>query len=145
MPQDLVLHFIRNISHFGGQFGWFYGIAYISLAKVFAIEFSVPVWTALLAAGVLKEKPTPPRIWAIVFGIMGMLIILRPGFGGMNLASLAVLTGAVCYALSHTLTRKLAQNDPPVTILFYMTLIQMPIGFGLSLKSWHPPTMDMLP
>ncbi len=139
------LHFLRNISHFGGQFGWFYGIAYISLAKVFAIEFTVPVWTALLAVVILNETLTLPRMISVVLGLVGMLIILRPGMGVIHLASIAVLAGAVCYGLSHTLTRKIALNDSPVAILFYMTLIQLPIGFVLSCRDWRTPSIELLP
>ncbi len=138
-------HLARNIAHFGGQFGWFYGIAYISLAKVFAIEFTLPVWTAILAALILKEQLTAPRIAAVVFGILGMLIILRPGMGVMDTASLAVLAGAVCYGLSHTLTRKIAGHDTPIAILFYMTLIQLPIGLAFSLSGWVTPSCAMWP
>ena len=143
--RQLRWHLVRNISHFGGQFGWFYGIAYISLAKVFAIEFTLPIWTAILAAVILKERLTPPRIAAILFGIVGMLVILRPGMGVMDTASMAVLAGAVCYGLSHTLTKKITVHDPPVTILFYMTLIQLPLGFFLSVSNWAFPAPGMWP
>ncbi|MBU1344590.1 MAG: DMT family transporter [Proteobacteria bacterium] len=139
------LHLVRNIAHFCGQFGWFYGIASISLAKVFAIEFTLPVWTALLAAVILNEKLTMPRIIAVLFGLAGMLIILRPGLGVMNLASLAVLASAVCYGLSHTLTRKITQYDSPIVILFFMTAIQLPIGFCLSIGNWHTPSLALWP
>ena len=139
------LHLTRNIAHFGGQFGWFYGIAYIPLAEVFAIEFTLPVWTAILALVLLGERLTGPRITAVGLGIAGMLIILRPGLGVMSIASLAVLFGAVCYALSHTLTKKITRFDSPVSILFYMTLIQLPIGFVLSLKGFHLPGPAMVP
>lgn len=139
------LHLARNLAHFGGQFGWFYGIACLPLAEVFAIEFTLPAWTALLALILLKERLTGPRITAVVLGITGMIIILRPGMGVMNTASLAVLAGAVCYALSHTLTKKITQFDSPLSILFYMTLIQLPIGLALSLENWHQPGPDLLP
>ncbi len=145
LTRHFIWHLIRNIAHFGGQFGWFYGIATISLAKVFAIEFTLPIWTAILAAVILKERLTGPRITAVLFGIAGMLVILRPGMGVMNTASLAVLAGAVCYGLSHTLTKKIAAHDTPVAILFYMTLIQLPIGFTLSLHSWVSPGMNLWP
>lgn len=131
------LHVLRNISHFGGQFGWFYGIAYIPLAEVFAIEFTLPVWTAILATLILKERMTPPRFFAVLFGIAGMFIIIRPGMGILNPVSLIVLASAVCYGLSHTLTRRIAGFDHPITILFYMTLIQLPIGFSLSINNWN--------
>jgi drug/metabolite transporter (DMT)-like permease len=139
------LHLLRNISHFGGQFGWFYGIAYIPLAEVFAIEFTLPVWTAVLAAVILKEQMTLPRISAVAFGIAGMLVILRPGMEVVNPVSLIVLASAVCYALSHTLTRRIAGFDPPLSILFYMTLIQLPIGFFLCRAGWAQVSSSMWP
>lgn len=139
------LHAVRNVVHFGGQLGWFYGIACISLAEVFAIEFTVPVWTAFMARALLKEPLTRSRITAVAFGICGMLVILRPGLSVIHPAALAVLAGAVCYALSHTLTRRLVQSDTPMTVLFYMTLIQLPFGLVLSLGSWIEPSLSLLP
>ena len=139
------IHVLRNIAHFGGQFGWFYGIAFIPLAAVFALEFTVPVWTAVLATLLLGEQITPARITAIAFGVAGVILILRPGMAVISPASLAVLGGAFCYALSHTLTRKLALVDTPLAILFYMTLIQMPLGLVTSIFSWASPSMAMLP
>jgi len=131
------LHLLRNVSHFGGQFGWFYGIAYLPLSEVFAIEFTLPVWTAILATLILKEQMTLPRFFAVVFGILGMLVILRPGMGVLNPISLIVLASAVCFGLSHTLTRRIVWFDHPITILFYMTLIQLPFGFFLSINDWN--------
>ncbi len=143
--QQFKVHALRNIAHFGGQFGWFYGIAFIPLAEVFALEFTVPVWTAVLATVLLAEQITPARITAIACGLLGVFIILRPGLAVVNPASLAVLGGAMGYALSHTLTRRLALVDPPLTILFYMTLVQLPLGFAASAFDWHPPSAVMLP
>jgi drug/metabolite transporter (DMT)-like permease len=139
------LHLIRNIAHFGGQFGWFFGIAAIPLTEVFAIEFTVPVWTALLAAFLLRERFAWPRITAICLGLIGMLIILRPGAAIVHPAAIAVLLGAVCYALSHTLTRKLAQTDTPLTILFYMTLFQLPMGAIPAAAGWVVPSPVLWP
>ncbi len=139
------LHCLRNLSHFGGQFGWFFGIAHIPLAEVFAIEFTLPVWTLILAAVILREPLTVPRIMAVGLGILGMLVILRPGLAVVSPVSLIVLSSAVCYGLSHTLTRKIALSDHPITILFYMTLVQLPMGLVLSLNTWSPVTPAMWP
>ena len=62
ITKHLRVRVLRNISHFGGQFGWFYGIAFIPLAEVFALEFTVPVWTAVLATLLLKEQVTRARV-----------------------------------------------------------------------------------
>ncbi|MEE4600302.1 MAG: DMT family transporter [Desulfobacteraceae bacterium] len=143
--RNLQVHVLRNISHFGGQFGWFYGIAFIPLAEVFALEFTVPVWTAVLATVLLKEQISRTRVAAIVFGVLGVFLILRPGLAVISPAALAVLGSAFCYALSHTLTRRLALVDTPLTILFYMTIIQLPMGFVTSIFDWTTPSLPMLP
>lgn len=139
------LHIVRNLVHFGGQFGWFYGIAFISLAEVFAIEFTVPVWTALLAMILLGERLTRIRLLAVLLGVAGMLIILRPGITVVNPVSLVVLAGAIGYALSHTLTRKLALEDTPLAILFYMTVVQLPLAFVPALGEWVWPSLTTWP
>ena len=145
LTKNFRVHALRNIAHFGGQFGWFYGIAFIPLAEVFALEFTVPVWTAVLATVLLGELITRARVTAIAFGVIGVLLILRPGLAVIRFASLAVLGGAFCYALSHTLTRKLALVDSPLAILFYMTLIQLPMGFVTSIFEWTTPAFANLP
>ena len=145
MTKQFKIHALRNIAHFGGQFGWFYGIGFIPLAEVFALEFTVPVWTAVLATILLREQLTQARITAIACGVLGVIIILRPGLAVVNPASLAVLGSALGYALSHTLTRRLAQVDTPLAILFYMTLIQLPMGLVTSVFDWNTPALAMLP
>jgi drug/metabolite transporter (DMT)-like permease len=139
------LHLLRNLAHFGGQFGWFYGLGFIPLAEVFAIEFTTPIWTALWAALLLGERFSGPRLAAVGLGVAGLLLILRPGLESVHPAALAVLASAVCYALSHTLTRRLAQVDSPLAILFYMTVIQLPLGLLPSLADWRWPSPELWP
>ena len=145
LTKQLRVHLLRNIAHFGGQFGWFYGIALIPLAEVFALEFTVPVWTAVLATVLLREQITRARVGAIILGVLGVFLILRPGLAVISPASLVVLGSAFCYALSHTLTRRLALVDTPLTILFYMTIIQLPLGLVTSIFDWMTPSLAMLP
>ena len=133
-------HIVRNIAHFFGQYGWIYGISFIPLAEVFALEFTVPIWTAIIAAILIKEKITKARIVAISLGILGVLIILRPGLEIIHLASLAVLIGAMSYALSHTLTKSLVENDTPLSIIFYMALFQLPMALLLSFNNLVMPS-----
>ena len=136
---QLTDHIIRNVTHYLGQSAWFYGITIISLAKVFAIEFTTPVWTLVLATFLLGEKMTRWRIIAIVFGILGVLIVLRPGLIPIHFASIVVLAGSFGFAMSHIYTRKLAQLESPTVILFYMSAIQVPIALLPALYSWVMP------
>jgi drug/metabolite transporter (DMT)-like permease len=143
--QRFGVHLLRNCANFGGQFGWFYGIAFIPLAEVFAIEFTAPVWTSILAVFFLGEKLTWPRRIAVALGMAGVLIIVKPGSDIMHPAALAVLLGAMGYSVAHMTTKKLSSTEAPLTILFYMMLIQLPLGLLPSLTHWTTPTLAMLP
>jgi drug/metabolite transporter (DMT)-like permease len=128
---NLPLHFGRNFAHFCGQWCWFYGLALLPIAHVFAIEFTVPIWTAIFASVILSESLTVKRIISITLGFIGVLIILRPGLVDIELASWIVLLGAVAYALTHTLTKRLTGIDGALTILFYMHVMQLPMALFL--------------
>lgn len=143
--QHLIRHGLRNIAHYAGQYGWFYGLAYISLAEVIAIEFTTPVWTALFAFFLLGEKLTLARLLALLLGLTGLVMILRPTTEGLNPAALAVLAGAVGYAFSYIQTKSLSATDAPLTILFYMTAMQLPFGLVPTLLDWQLPSLKMLP
>ena len=133
------LHLARNVAHLGGQFGWFFAIAAIPLASVFAIEFTTPLWTALLAAALLAERLSARRGLAIVLGLAGVAMILRPGAGLLHPAAFAALGGAIAFALSYLATKRLTASDTPLTILFYMTVMQLPLATLGAVWQWQPP------
>jgi len=133
-------HSVRNIFHFAGQYGWFLGIGLLPLAEVFALEFTVPLWTALIAAFFLNEKLTVKKVVSIILGILGVVVIVQPGVEIMNYTSLIVLGAAICYAVSHVSTKSLSSTESPLTILFLMCLIQLPIGLSFSVLNWNSPT-----
>ncbi len=137
--QRLKQHALRNIFHFSGQYGWFLGLALLPLAQVFALEFTTPLWTMLIAAWVLKEKITRKKIMAILLGLTGVYIIVAPGSEIFNAISFIVLGAAICYAIAHISTKSLSQSEHPLTILFYMCAIQLPIAGLLTFNNWYLP------
>ncbi len=139
------LHLIRNIIHFGGQTGWFYGVALLPLAEVFAIEFTAPIWTAILATIILRERLTRYRSIAILLGFIGILIILRPGIQVIDPAALVVLFATFCFASTYVFTRHMSSSETPLTIIFYMNLVQLPMGFFPSIPNWTIPSMSLWP
>lgn len=134
------LHLARNVVHFGAQCGWFYAIGVIPLAQVFALEFTTPIWTAILAALFIGERITRTRAFAILLGFAGIIAITRPGLAEVEPASLVVLGAAAGYAISYVLLKRLTQSESPLTILFYMSLVQVPLSLGLSAWQWSWPT-----
>jgi len=143
--RKLTAHLLRNLAHFAGQYGWFYGIALIPLTEVFAIEFTVPIWTAILATVFLHEQVSRLRVVAVALGFLGILVILRPGLAAVSAPAIAVLAGAMCYAVSHVFTKRLSGTETPLSILFYMTSIQLPLGLVLALPRWVWPSPALWP
>jgi drug/metabolite transporter (DMT)-like permease len=139
------LHVVRNVLHFGGQYAWVYAIAMLPLATVFAIEFTMPVWTALLAMLILGERLNRGRIVMLALGVAGILIILKPGFEIVEPGALAMLAGSFAYASMNIATKRLAEKDSAFAILFYMSAIQLPLGLFPALSQWVSPGIAELP
>jgi len=140
----LPLHVLRNVVHFGGQYCWVFAIGVLPLATVFAIEFTMPVWTAILAALILGERLTPNRIAMLALGLVGVLIILRPGFGLFHTGALVALLASLFYAGNMIATKRLTATDSPLAILFWMSVIQTPLSLLTALPQWvSPPAADL--
>lgn len=139
------LHLIRNIAHYVGQYGWFFAISLIPLAQVFALEFTVPIWMALFAPLLLGERVTALRALVIAIGFSGILIILRPGMVPLDIGTLSALVAALGYAFAHTLTKKITRTDSPLAVIFFMTVLQLPMGAVPSALDWITPTTAMYP
>ena len=143
--KKIKLHIFRNTIHFGGQAGWLYGVALLPLAEVFAIEFTAPIWTAILATILLKEQLTIYRTASILAGFIGILIILRPGLQIIQPAALVVLFATICFASTYVFTRHMSSTESPLTIIFYMNLVQLPIGLATSIPHWNIPSFELWP
>lgn len=141
----LGLHAIRNAFHFSGQAAWVYALAFLPLATVFAIEFTVPVWTALLAIAFLGERLNRGRVVMLITGIAGILIILRPGFSFIHPAALVMLGGSFAFAANMTATKRISATDSPLVVLFYMSVMQLPLALALALPHWVAPTLADAP
>lgn len=141
----LPMHGFRNLLHFAAQAGWYFGLAHLPLAKVFAIEFTAPIWTAILAALFLSERLNAVRIVGTLLGFVGVLIILRPGIVAIEPAAFVVLGSAMGFGMMFVITRSLASNEDALTILFYMNLVQLPLSFALMLPEWTTPPQSLWP
>jgi drug/metabolite transporter (DMT)-like permease len=124
----LGLHVIRNTIHFGSQYLWAMSLLLLPLATVFALEFTMPAWTMLLASFLLAERMTVSRIGAVVLGLVGVVVILRPGIETFRPAALLVLTAAFGYAAQNIATKKLVATESTFAIVFWMNTIQLPLA-----------------
>jgi len=102
---------------------YFTSLTVLPLAEAAAIGFVLPVFVAILAVPMLGERIDMPRIFAIVVGLSGALVVVRPGTALFTVYALLPLAMALCNALYQILTRKIAGIEHPLTSLFYGSLI----------------------
>jgi drug/metabolite transporter (DMT)-like permease len=121
----LPLHVLRNSVHFGSQYLWALGLLLLPLATVFALEFTMPAWTMLLAPFFLGERMTRSRVGAVILGLIGVLVILRPGVESFKPAALIVLVAALGYGAQNIATKKLTATESTFAIVFWMNVIQL--------------------
>ncbi|MDX1422937.1 MAG: DMT family transporter [Kiloniellales bacterium] len=131
-------HLLRNVVHFTGQVLWIFGITLLPLATVFAIEFTTPMWGAVLAVAFLGERMNRGRWVALVLGFAGILTIVRPGLEGVSSGATIMLVCAVFFGATSVLTKWLTRTDQPIAIIFYMVVIQTLLGAVATTFVWTP-------
>ena len=122
------LHMLRNTAHFTGQNLWFLAVAFIPFSQLFALEFSTPLWVALLAPMFLGEALTRRRLLSVGIGFSGVLIVARPDLSQLDPAISAAMACAICFACSLMATKKLTIDQSITCILFWLTLMQLGMG-----------------
>jgi drug/metabolite transporter (DMT)-like permease len=141
----LPLHLTRALLHLGGQYCWIFAIGALTLATVFAIEFTMPVWVALLAMLFLGERMNRGRVVMLVLGLAGIAVILRPDVGGFHPAALVMVLGSMFYAGNMILTKRISATDSPLAVLFWMSLMQLPLTLLAALPQWIAPRLADVP
>jgi drug/metabolite transporter (DMT)-like permease len=122
------LQLSRNVIHFGAQYLWVLSVTLLPLATVFALEFTMPAYAAILAVVFLRERMTAGRIGVVVLGFLGVLVILRPGIASFNPAALLVLTAALGFAVSLIQTKALTTSETTYAIVLWMNAVQLPLA-----------------
>lgn len=136
---NLRLNIIRNIIHYGAQYAWFSALLLIPLAQVVSIEFTMPIWGAIIAALFLGENLTRFKLAAIAFGFIGILMIVRPGASFIDAGHMVALAAAIGFAVSVTLTKVITRKDSALTVIFLMFAIQTVIGAVPAYLTWKWP------
>lgn len=139
-PSHLIkLHLVRNISHLIAQYGWVIGITLLPLAEVFTLEFTTPFWAAIFAYFFLRERIYLSKVVGIATGFIGVLFIVQPGSSLFNYASIIVLTSAILFSICYTSTKLISKKTDSLTVLFMMSIIQVPISGIFALSDWKSP------
>ena len=98
------------------------------MAQVFALEFTSPIWVIVLSPLLLGERITHARVIAAALGFVGILIIARPNMTGMSPGVMTAAASAIFFALTNILTKRLTRYEDVISILFWLTTMQLVMG-----------------
>jgi drug/metabolite transporter (DMT)-like permease len=136
----LGMHAARGLLHYAAQLGWFFALTLIPLGQVVSLEFTMPIWTAILAASFLGERMTVWKISAIALGLIGVFVIVRPATGAINPGQLIALAAAVGFGTSVAMMKSLTRTEASVAIVFWMLVVQVVAGALPTLYVWVWPS-----
>jgi drug/metabolite transporter (DMT)-like permease len=139
-----VLQIARSLLLLGSTVLNFFAVRYLQLDEALSIMFSTPFLVAILAGPLLGERLDWKRWSAIGVGFSGVLLVTRPGLGGIHPAALLSLGGALCYAFYGIMTRALSRTDSNKTTLFYSNLIGALIMLPVLPFIWTAPDSSLL-
>ena len=138
--QRLPQHAARNVVHYAAQYGWFVALTLIPLAQLVSIEFTMPIWSAVLAVFFLGERMNGRKWLAVVLGLVGVAVIVRPSAGSVDAGQLIALACAFGFAISVVLVKSLTRTEAAITVIFWMLVIQSAIGLVPALLVWQWPS-----
>lgn len=133
------LHLLRGALGIAMMAGFVYGLRTMPLSTAYAITFVAPLLVTAMAGPLLKERVGVGRWIAIVIGLVGVLVVLRPtGEGMLTGGGLAILIAAICYALGAVTVRMLAQRDSTQAMVFWFVVLLSLGAWLLALPAWKP-------
>jgi drug/metabolite transporter (DMT)-like permease len=138
----LKVHFLRVLINYPSMLLFFYGINFVTIEKANSLTFIVPFIATILAVIFLKEKIYVYRIFALVLGFIGMLIIIRPGMIEVSYGVYMILISSFLWAVMIIITKILSKDDSAITILSYQYLLMFVISFVFALFNWQTPSQE---
>lgn len=139
------LYGFRAAVVYTGNLSWFYALAHMDLADATALSFLAPLFTAGILALWLRERLDGPRIIALSLGLAGALVLVRPGFGFVGLATFAALYMALAYGAASAVIRALTQTEDHNAVVFYMFALNLPLALGPGIAHWSAPDWAHIP
>jgi drug/metabolite transporter (DMT)-like permease len=131
------MHLFRSLLGIGMLTMFAFGLSNLSLAEAYSIFFIAPALITALSVFILKEKVGMPQWIAIVVGMIGVLVVLRPeGTGFLSIGGLAILASAACYAVSAINSRILSRTDSSEAMMFWYLVIMAIGGIAMAYSKW---------
>ena len=140
----LKTHFLRVILNYPSMLLFFYAINFVSIEKANSLTFVVPFIATILAVIFLKEKIYFYRVFALILGFIGMLIVIRPGVIEVSFGVYMILISSFLWAVMIIITKKLSRDDSSLTILSFQYLLMFVISFVVAIFNWQSPSIETI-
>lgn len=141
----LPLYSLRTVFAYLAMVMSFYALAHIPLAEVYALQFTIPLFTIMLAVLLLGQRAGMGSWIACLVGFSGALVIVRPGFVELSVAAVLALVSALMSAGSNTTIKMLSRTESPEIITVYANLLMLPLALIPSLFVWVTPSWEQAP
>ncbi len=138
------LHAVRGLTGAISNFCLVFATAVLPLADAVAYTFTKPLFMTMLAAVMLAEVVGRHRWVAVAVGFIGVLVMMRPGGGGVQPEAFVALGGAFMFALTNILVKQLSETEKPVTIMLYAACTTTLLLAVPAALVWQTPDMEAL-
>jgi drug/metabolite transporter (DMT)-like permease len=143
--QHLPEHLMRGTVGMAAMYCFFFVIAKLGLAEALLLNYSLPLFIPIVERAWLGE-PTPRGIWKpVTLGMLGLMLILKPGLGLFQPAALVGVLGAMFAATAQVGVRRLTLTESVTKIVFYFSVCSTVIGLGPALFAWVTPAAASIP
>ncbi len=137
---NLPLQILRGLIGVASMWTWYYALANMPLADAGVLSFTTPIFITIGAALYFREAVGFVRTSAVVVGLIGATVVLKPGFETISLAAIAAVGSSVLWAISLLIAKDLTRFDSPITISFYQPLMIAPIAGLATIPVWVMPS-----
>ncbi|MCU4178427.1 DMT family transporter [Bosea sp. BH3] len=137
------LHLLRGIGLIGSSILFVSSLKYLPIADATATSFVAPLFVTALSIPLLGESVGWRRWLATIVGLVGVVIVVRPGGAGFQLASLLPIASALSWAFSLIITRLMSGTENPIATVTYSTLFGALLTTLLLPLHWVEPTLEI--
>jgi drug/metabolite transporter (DMT)-like permease len=138
------LQVLRGTTGLMAMLGWFYGLTIVPIATATALSFSAAIFASLGAVVLLGERMHLRRWSAVTIGIVGVLIVLRPGAASFDPGTLFIVGSALLWGFNVVIVKQLSKTDTTVSIVAWMSASLTVLSFVPALLVWTWPTGTQL-
>ncbi len=139
---NLSLQIVRGAIGVASMWTWYYALANMPLADAGVLSFTTPIFITIGAALYFRETVGVVRASAVVLGLLGAVVVLKPGFETISLAAIAAVGSSILWAMSLLIAKDLTRFDSPITISFYQPLMIAPIAGLATIPVWVMPSTE---